>query len=176
MTRSQIVLAAMTDEECEEFIREDVADYAEMLASESTCSVTEAAERAQRELGPRVREEHASAVANGHRRWTAIDAKGSSVGWLWVTPPEVGSPQKGAFLYQITVKPQRRRQGHATAMLAALEELLAADGIEELRLNVSNSNERALGLYEGAGYTFVELLDDKSQLRKRLTGRTSGTA
>jgi ribosomal protein S18 acetylase RimI-like enzyme len=77
-------------------------------------------------------------------------------------------PPNAAFLYQILVKLEFRRQGYGTAMLAALEEVLAAAGWGELRLNVWDTNEAARHLYERAGYEVAERFPAKRQLRKQL--------
>jgi ribosomal protein S18 acetylase RimI-like enzyme len=164
----RVDLVALSDVEREEFIREDIAGYAEQLAADEAVSPEEAQRRAQTEFGPRLRHEHASAVANGHQRWTALAADGTSVGWLWVTPPAADMPGASAFLYQILVKPVSRRKGYGRAMLAALEQLLAADGIVEMRLNVFDTNQRAQSLYASVGYELVTPLDGMSQLRKRI--------
>ena len=169
-----VVLVDLTEAECDEFIREDIAGYAEQLAAGEAMPLAAATERAHDELLPRLRKEHASAVANGHRRFTAVGADGTSVGWLWVTPPEPGMPTESAFLYQILVKPASRRRGYGQGMLAALEDALAADGIVELRLNVFDTNERAKALYSRAGYDLVRALDGRNQLRKRVTGGQTG--
>lgn len=165
-----VVLVALTDAEREDFIREDIADFAnytEQLTVGGPMSIGVAVERARTELEPRLRHEHALADANGHRRWTALAADGTSVGWLWVTPAEAGMPPDSVFLYQILVKAASRRQGYGRAMLAALEEALTADGIVEVRLNVLDTNQRAKALYAGAGYEFIESLEGRSQLGKR---------
>lgn len=164
----RVVLVALSDAQREEFIREDVAGYAEQLASDEAVSPEEAQRQAQTELRPRLRYEHASAVANGHQRWTALAADGTSVGWLWVTPPTADMPGDSAFLYQILVKPVSRRKGYGRAMLAALEQLLAADGVVEIRLNVFDTNQRARPLYASVGYELVKPLDGMSQLHKRI--------
>jgi len=166
---ADVVLVPMTDEERDAFIREEVADYAEQLADDETSTPEEAEDRAREELRPLLRQEHASAESKGHRRWTALDPSGTSVGWLWVTPPRPGMPEGSAFLYQITVKKRSRRQGFGRAMLAALEAALAADGVSELRLNTYDTNEPARRLYAGAGYEVVETMEGKRQLRKSLT-------
>jgi len=163
-----VTLVPLTDQERDAFIREEVADYAEQLADDETTTPEEAEDRAREELPPLLRQEHATADEKGHRRWTATDQAGESVGWLWVTPPRAGMPADSAFLYQITVKAAKRRQGYGRAMLAAVEAALKAEGISELRLNTYDTNEPARRLYAGAGYEVVELLEGKRQLRKRL--------
>jgi len=54
-------------------------------------------------------------------------------------------------------------------MLAALEELLAREGIEELRLNVFVANQPARRLYAAAGCEQVDEDGRRCRLRKRLT-------
>ena len=64
-----------------------------------------------------------------------------------------------------------RRKGYGRAMLAAVEELLARRGIDELRLNVSVANEPARHLYETAGYEQVGQEGRRCHLRKQIRGR-----
>jgi ribosomal protein S18 acetylase RimI-like enzyme len=97
---------------------------------------------------------------------------GRSVGWLGVKPTD-DAQSRSAFLYQITVAAIHRRQGYGRAMLAALEETLARDGIEELHLNVNIANEPARRMYAAAGYEPDGKDERVCRLRKRL-GRPSG--
>lgn len=108
------------------------------------------------------------AVQVGDQVWAAHTAQGATVGWMWVKCSVDGLPSSAAFLYQILVKPEVRRQGYGAAIPAALEDILAASGWSELRLNVWDTNDAANRLYEGAGYKLVEQLPAKRQLHKRL--------
>lgn len=172
---TRVVLVPLTDAECAAFVAEDVADYAAQRVGEGAWSPDEAPELARRELLAVLEREHPAAADAGHRRWTAVSARGESVGWLWVTPPTGAMPPDGAFLYQITVKPECRGRGYGRAMLAALEDALVEDGIGELRLNVNDTNTPARCLYAGAGFELVERLPGKRQLRKRLPKRAAST-
>lgn len=162
-----VVLGPMTpDEQCA-FVEEQVADYAEWLVERGDVPELAAARvRAWVEIEPDVD----AAVEGGDQFWTAHDATGATVGWLWVKSTQAGLPPNVAFLYQIQVKAGRRRRGFGTAMLAALERVLAASGRRELRLNVWDTNVPARRLYDRAGYVPVEQLPAKRQLRKRLFG------
>jgi ribosomal protein S18 acetylase RimI-like enzyme len=95
--------------------------------------------------------EFAEGAEQGHQLWSAVDSAGNCVGWLWVTPVEGASP-RSAFLEQITVAATFRRRGYGRGMLVALEELLAANGIDELRLTVFAGNKPGRRLYASAGY------------------------
>jgi ribosomal protein S18 acetylase RimI-like enzyme len=142
-----------------------VVDYAEWLVDRG-----EAADpavvlaRARAEIEPEVE----AAVRAGEELWAAHDARGLTVGWLWVKPSWDGLPPDAAFLYQILVKPEVRRRGYGAAMLAELERVLGAAGRRELRLNVWETNLAGRRLYERAGYELVAQLPQKRQLRKQL--------
>ena len=163
-----IELVPLTDDERELFITEDLADYAAQIERDQALSREDAMARAHAELGAALREEHATAAEQGHRRFTALDGSGASVGWLWVTPFPDRNGRTRAFLYQITVRPALRTHGFGSAMLATLEEMLAAEGTAELWLNVNDANASARRLYRRAGYEVAELLVGKRQLCKRL--------
>jgi ribosomal protein S18 acetylase RimI-like enzyme len=161
-----VVLMPLTEDEREAFLHEEVSDYADQQVRDAGWAPHEALDRARAEITPVFERELAEAVALGDRMWSAKSADGQSVGWLWVKPIDSGVPS--VFLEQITVAARSRRRGYGRAMLAALEELLAADGVEELRLNVFVANEAARGLYLAAGYQEVGCDERRVRLRKRL--------
>lgn len=57
-----------------------------------------------------------------------------------------------ADMMNLAVFPDRRRQGIAQALVAALEAALAGRGVEKLTLEVRASNMPARALYEKLGY------------------------
>ncbi len=163
----EVVLIPLTEDERETFLHEEVADYADQQVRDAGWPREGALERARTEITPVFERELADAVASGERLWSAKSADGRSVGWLWVRPID-GTSARSVFLEQITVAASCRRQGYGGAMLAAMEELLAADGEEELQLRVFVANEAARGLYAAAGYEEVEHDERRVSLRKRL--------
>ena len=162
---ADLTLASATPAERAAFTDEQVADYAAWLVErKAAASLDEALVRARAEIEP----EMAAAPAAGDAFWTARDAQGVTVGWLWVQMVPRAQPTEAAFLYQISVRPEVRRRGYGTAMLAALEQTLARAGYRELRLNVWDTNEAGQRLYARAGYECVAVLEEKRQLRQRL--------
>jgi ribosomal protein S18 acetylase RimI-like enzyme len=141
-----------------------VANYADQQVRDAGWPPDEARERARRELTPLLERDYAEGVVRGDRLWSAVDRNGETVGWLWIKPFEAAA----AFLEQITVAEPARRQGYGRAMLAALEELLTRDGIEQLRLNVLRTNEPARALYAAGGYEQTGGDERRCFLRKRL--------
>jgi ribosomal protein S18 acetylase RimI-like enzyme len=163
-----VTLIPLTELERDAFVEEEIADYAVQQVRDAGWSRDGAVLRARAELTPVLNREFADGAMRGHQLWSALDPAGGCVGWLWVTPVEDTSPGS-VFLEQITVAKSFRRRGYGRAMLAALEELLAGAGVDELRLTVFVGNEPARRLYASAGY---EQLDDDGRqcsLRKRLT-------
>ena len=152
-----IALVALTDADREELIREEVANYAEEHIRDAGWPRATALERARDEFVPVIERELADST---WRIWSARNADGATVGWLWVEP---GKSPGSAFLYQITVAERFRRRGYGRAMLAALEERLAREGVDELVLNVNVGNVPAQGLYASAGY---EQIGDDGRVRR----------
>jgi ribosomal protein S18 acetylase RimI-like enzyme len=148
------------------FVREEVANYAEQQVRDAGWSPAEALDQARAELLPALERELDEAAERAHAVWTAIGADGVTVGWLWVRPSRQRA--RSAFLYQITVAARFRGRGYGRAMLAALEEWLLRNGIDELLLHVNVGNLPARRLYAAAGYE--QLGEDRRvcRLRKRL--------
>jgi ribosomal protein S18 acetylase RimI-like enzyme len=155
-----ISLVPPTPRDLEAFVREEIANYAAERIRDGGWPESEALDRARAELGPLLDRELAEAGERGQGLWSAVDADGVTVGWLWVRPTD-GRP-RSAFLYQITVAEALRRKGYGRAMLAALERRLAGDGIDELRLHVNLGNLPAQRLYAAAGY---EQADEDGRVR-----------
>ena len=90
----------------------------------------------------------------GQHLLAAENEAGQVVGNAWVGPEPgrpAGSPSSG-WLYDINVFEQCRRHGYGTAFLAAVEELVARDGMAALGLNVVGDNEAAIALHRRCGY------------------------
>src|SRR4051794_6096014 len=166
-----IALVPLTGADRDEFVREEIEDYADEQIRDAGWPAREALERARAELLPVLERELAEPR---DRVWLARNAEGATVGWLWLRP---GEETGSAFLYQITVAARFRRQGYGRAMLAALEQRLVRDGIDELVLHVNRANEPARRLYAAAGYELARDDGRVLRLRKRLaTGGADGRA
>ena len=84
-------------------------------------------------------------------------------------------PRTG-FLTDLYVDPGARRGGTAAALVHAVAEELAADGVEHLTLEVQASNAGARAVYARWGFeeTLLELVVPLDALRARLADRPSG--
>ena len=163
-----IALVPLTEADRDAFIREELANYAEEQIRDAGWPPAEALERSRAELLPVLERELAEPT---WRIWSARNADGVTVGWLWVKP---GDSPRSAHLYQITVAERFRRRGYGRAMLAALEARLARDGVDELTLNVNAANVPARRLYASCGYEQIAGDARVRRLRKWLRARSAG--
>ncbi len=81
---------------------------------------------------------------------------GPLAGFVWLAIERKPSGVSG-FVYDLEIKQEYRRQGHASRALAALEILARAQGATSLGLHVFAFNEGAQALYRRLGYQVVSL-------------------
>ena len=81
----------------------------------------------------------------------AASQEGASVGYIWFAVRDQYG-QRSAFIYDVEIKPEFRRQGYATAAFEAVEKHVAALGIQTVGLHVFAFNEGALALYKKLGF------------------------
>jgi ribosomal protein S18 acetylase RimI-like enzyme len=77
--------------------------------------------------------------------------EGPIVGFLWFAVEERHGI-RGAFVYDIEVKAEFRRQGHARRAFQALEPIVASLGLSSIGLHVFGHNPGAQALYGQLGY------------------------
>jgi ribosomal protein S18 acetylase RimI-like enzyme len=73
------------------------------------------------------------------------------VGYVWVAAMPMGTV-KVAFVVQLKIHPESRRQGHARAALAYIEQRARHLGLSGMALQVFSPNPGARALYESVGY------------------------
>jgi ribosomal protein S18 acetylase RimI-like enzyme len=76
---------------------------------------------------------------------------GPTLGFIWFAVVERHG-LKSAFVYDVEVKPEFRRQGHARAAFEALEPLVTELGLSSIGLHVFGHNPGAQALYDELGY------------------------
>ena len=160
-------LIPLTEADRGRFVEEELANYADQQVRDAGWPQEEALDRARVELMPTIERELDDAAEKGHQVWSAIGPDARPVGWLWVKPSDEAN-ERSAYLYQITVAANHRRQGYGSAMLAALEEVLARGDVDELHLHVNIANEPGRRMYASAGYEQVGRDERVYHLRKRL--------
>ncbi len=93
------------------------------------------------------------ATADNH--FFTIERDDDFCGWLWfATKSEWGVTS--AFVYDLEVKSEYRRQGIAAAAMRLLETEAQACGASKIALHVFGQNEGARDLYAKVGYTITD--------------------
>ncbi len=78
---------------------------------------------------------------------------GQRIGLVWITMSmPFRDEERKAWLMEVYVVPEARRQGLAKGLLARAEEWARIHGAEEIWLNVGSGNDKALGLYKSRGF------------------------
>ncbi len=76
---------------------------------------------------------------------------GPVVGFVWIAIEDKYGAVS-AYIYDIEIKPEYRRRGHALRALQALEPVAEAAGATDIGLNVFANNAGAQALYRKLGY------------------------
>jgi ribosomal protein S18 acetylase RimI-like enzyme len=97
--------------------------------------------------GPRTLDQHLFTVHDA--------ATGAKVGWLWYQVRDDGL-SRSAFLCDLVIFEEYRRQGYGTACLAELDDRARGLGIRRVGLHVFGHNPGALELYRRCGYTVTD--------------------
>ena len=79
------------------------------------------------------------------------EAEGPVVGVIWFAV-EIKHGLRSAFVYDVGIHPQFRRQGHAKRAFEALEPVVAGLGLSSIGLHVFGHNPGAQALYAKLGY------------------------
>lgn len=78
-------------------------------------------------------------------------AEGRTVGHLWVAVEERGGT-RAAYVYDLAVHHEHRRQGHAKRAFTELDAWARAQGLYRIDLHVFGHNPGAQALYAALGY------------------------
>ncbi len=81
---------------------------------------------------------------------------GPTVGFIWFAV-EARHGIRPAFVYDVEIQEEWRRQGHATRAFETLESFVAALGLTSIGLHVFGNNLGAQALYAKLGYSVTDI-------------------
>ena len=101
-------------------------------------------------------QEHAALLPDGlgtpdNYLYTLEDEHGSSVGMLWFAVTTKFNA-RAAYVFDIDVKPEHQRRGHAHRAFRALEDEVRRLGLAGIALHVFGNNKAARALYAKLGF------------------------
>jgi ribosomal protein S18 acetylase RimI-like enzyme len=142
------MLVPMTEPEYLQYVEASIPDYAAEKVASGLWSAAESLElssKALAELLPQGRE------TPGNHLFTIFNGESAAVGMLWIAE-QVRAGQRIAYVYDVSVRPEYRRQGYATLAFAALEDKARSLGLSGIALHVFGHNTGAYALYVKLGY------------------------
>ena len=83
--------------------------------------------------------------------YTIIDSQSAAVGMLWFAV-KTKFNSRVAYVFDVSVKPERQREGHAERAFVALEALVREKALSGIGLHVFGHNTGAQALYAKLGY------------------------
>lgn len=147
-------LVPMTEAEYEAWLAELIPAYARDKVDSGEWTEAEALElsaKGTRDLLPQ------GLSTAGHHLFTVRDESGETrVGELWFMEQERAA-HRIAYVYDIAIKPEHHRRGHATRAFAALEEEVRQRGLAGIALHVFGHNAPAIALYAKLGFHPTDL-------------------
>lgn len=142
------VLVPMTLAQFDAFICESVPAYADDKVAAGQWPRSEALARSQAEFDQLLPQ---GLATPDNLLYAITDGVGTQVGLLWVSVQERAG-ERIAYVYDVSVRPEHQRKGHASRAFAALDEVVRELGLAGVALHVFGHNKAALALYERLGF------------------------
>lgn len=143
----------MTQLEFLAYIEESVPSYAASKVTSGQWAEADAlalSKQAYEELLPQ-----GLATPDNHL-FTIVVNDSRKVGMLWVAVQDRAN-QRVAYVYDVSILPEHRRQGHAMRAFEALEAKVRDMGLAGIALHVFGHNRDAQALYAKLGYTTTNI-------------------
>ncbi len=150
-----LVLTSMSSADYTDWMNIIVPEYAAEKVASGAWTQRESLEQSRSaitNLLPRGRN-----TQDHHLHTLTETATRSRIGFLWF-----GRRESHAFLYDLYVYPESRRQGYGRQALKLLEAAATARGYATIGLHVFAQNTGAAALYRAAGYAVTDLVMRKS--------------
>jgi len=141
-------LIPMTQPEFLAYIEESIPSYAADKVASGQWSELEALALSRKtfdELLPQ------GLATPDNQLFTIVDADSRRVGMLWIAVQDRAG-RRVAYVYDVSIAPEHRRQGHAVRAFEALEAKVRDMGLAGIGLHVFGHNHGAQALYARLGY------------------------
>lgn len=146
--QAMTVLAPMTDADFAIFRAAAVTGYAAEKVASGQWSPAQSLELSRKNFDELLPE---GLNTVDHYLYCVLDAQGQAVGTLWIAAKEQAG-KRIAYIYDIEIRSEHRRRGHAARALGAAEDEARRLGLCGIGLHVFGHNTGARALYEALGY------------------------
>lgn len=151
-------LTPMTEDEFAEYRAHAVRNYADEKVRAGNWSAEEAYRLAEETLDMLLPE---GVATPEHHLFTVERDDGTSIGWLWLAERVEANADRHAFVYEILIFEEFRRQGYGRAAMEAAEAKTRKLGLETIKLHVFGHNHAARALYNELGYAETNVMMEK---------------
>jgi ribosomal protein S18 acetylase RimI-like enzyme len=143
-----VKLVAMTEAEYVEYVAAAIPGYAADKVASGQWSQQESLELSKKSLDELLPQ--GQATPDNHL-FTILDDRSTAVGMLWIASQDRAG-RRIAYVYDVSIRPEHRRKGHAVSAFLALENEVRALGLSGIALHVFGHNIGAQALYAKLGY------------------------
>ena len=141
-----ISLRKSTSSEFDKYENYFISDYSKEISKNYGYSIQKSISQAKDEL----HEGFPSGIPKPGNYLNSIELSGDTViGYLWYS---YDSKSDYAFICDFYIEKGYRNQGYGRACFHELETMLLKSGVNQVRLRVAYTNDRALKLYEEIGF------------------------
>lgn len=148
------VLSPMSDTFFLQFLETMAEDYAKENVKSGRWPQKNSLERSRDEIAKLLPQ--GVATPDNYLFEIKTESDGQTAGYIWFAVNE-RQGDRSAFIYEVSVFPEFRRQGHARAAFLQLEAKVRELGLNSIGLNVFYHNSAAQALYAGLGYAPTNL-------------------
>ena len=141
-------LRSMTATEYAEWFEQSIVGYAADKVASGQWVPEESLELTRKELAGLL---PLGLETPGNYLYTVVDSRALAVGMLWFgVKKRFGADI--AYVFNVNVRPDRQREGHAARAFLALEEEVRRRGLSGIALHVFGHNDGARALYDKLGF------------------------
>ena len=138
----------MSEGEFEEFVATTIPEYAADKVGAGQWAEEQSLELSRQVISELLPQ---GLLTPGNHLFTVVDEHESPVGTLWIATWEQAGKDI-AYVYDLRIRPECRRLGHATRALSAAEDEARRLGLSGIGLHVFGHNVAGRALYEKHGY------------------------
>ena len=138
----------MSEGEYEEFVAATIPEYAADKVAAGQWAEEQSLELSRQAISELLPQ---GLLTPGNHLFTVVDELERPVGTLWIAMWEQAGKDI-AYIYDLRIRPECRRLGHATRALSAAEDEARRLGLSGIGLHVFGHNAAGRVLYEKRGY------------------------
>jgi len=141
-------LRPMTASEYADWVEQSITGYAADKVASGQWTPEESLELTRKEIADLL---PLGLETPGNHLFAVVDSQGDAVGMLWFAVKKKFGADI-AYVFDVGIRPERQREGHAARAFLALEDEARRLGLSGIALHVFGHNDAARALYAKLGF------------------------